>query len=542
MQEFSIFLLTSYGKMDKMNVSTYIDLTGIPKRLSGQRAPSKEQENEAIMQDIVKINQNDNVAVALRPLNKGEVLQTAEIAVTLMEDIPQGHKFALREIKSGEEVVKYGFRIGFAKEDIQPGQWVHVHNVKTALGDVLTYDYEPEGHQDVEPTEHTYFEGYRRTDGKAGIRNEIWIIPTVGCVNSIAKALETAAKKFVGGNVEDVIAFQHPYGCSQMGDDQENTRKVLADMIHHPNAGGVLVLGLGCENSNIPVLMDYIGAYDEQRVKFLQCQDVEDEMEAAMKLIGELAAYAGAFSREKIDASELIIGMKCGGSDGLSGITANPVVGAFSDLLVSKGGTTILTEVPEMFGAETLLMNRCATPELFDKTVDLINNFKNYFTSHNQTIYENPSPGNKKGGISTLEDKSLGCTQKSGSALVKGVLEYGEPVKVKGLNLLSAPGNDLVAATALAVSGAHMVLFTTGRGTPFASPVPTVKISSNSKLAGHKNNWIDFNAGRMVEDKTKEELAEELLGYVLEVASGRKVKSEEAGFHDMAIFKQGVTL
>ena len=542
MQEFSIFLLTSYGKMDKMNVSTYIDLTGIPKRLSGQRAPSKEQENEAIMQDIVKINQNDNVAVALRPLNKGEVLQAAETAVTLMEDIPQGHKFALREIKSGEEVVKYGFRIGFAKEDIQPGQWVHVHNVKTALGDVLTYDYEPEGHQDVEPTEHTYFEGYRRTDGKAGIRNEIWIIPTVGCVNSIAKALETAAKKFVGGNVEDVIAFQHPYGCSQMGDDQENTRKVLADMIHHPNAGGVLVLVLGCENSNIPVLMDYIGAYDEQRVKFLQCQDVEDEMEEAMKLIGELAAYAGAFSREKIDASELIIGMKCGGSDGLSGITANPVVGAFSDLLVSKGGTTILTEVPEMFGAETLLMNRCATPELFDKTVDLINNFKNYFTSHNQTIYENPSPGNKKGGISTLEDKSLGCTQKSGSALVKGVLEYGEPVKVKGLNLLSAPGNDLVAATALAVSGAHMVLFTTGRGTPFASPVPTVKISSNSKLAGHKNNWIDFNAGRMVEDKTKEELAEELLGYVLEVASGRKVKSEEAGFHDMAIFKQGVTL
>ena len=542
MQEFSIFLLTSYGKMDKMNVSTYIDLTGIPKRLSGQRAPSKEQENEAIMQDIVKINQNDNVAVALRPLNKGEVLQAAETAVTLMEDIPQGHKFALREIKSGEEVVKYGFRIGFAKEDIQPGQWVHVHNVKTALGDVLTYDYEPEGHQDVEPTEHTYFEGYRRTDGKAGIRNEIWIIPTVGCVNSIAKALETAAKKFVGGNVEDVIAFQHPYGCSQMGDDQENTRKVLADMIHHPNAGGVLVLGLGCENSNIPVLMDYIGAYDEQRVKFLQCQDVEDEMEEAMKLIGELAAYAGAFSREKIDASELIIGIKCGGSDGLSGITANPVVGAFSDLLVSKGGTTILTEVPEMFGAETLLMNRCATPELFDKTVDLINNFKNYFTSHNQTIYENPSPGNKKGGISTLEDKSLGCTQKSGSALVKGVLEYGEPVKVKGLNLLSAPGNDLVAATALAVSGAHMVLFTTGRGTPFASPVPTVKISSNSKLAGHKNNWIDFNAGRMVEDKTKEELAEELLGYVLEVASGRKVKSEEAGFHDMAIFKQGVTL
>ena len=327
-----------------------------------------------------------------------------------------------------------------------------------------------------------------------------------------------------------------------MGDDQEHTRTVLADMIRHPNAGGVLVLGLGCENSNIPVLKDYIGEYDGQRVKFLQCQDVEDEQEEAMRLLGELAAYAGAFRREKVDASELIVGMKCGGSDGLSGITANPTVGGFSDLLISKGGTTILTEVPEMFGAETILMNRCETPELFEQTVSLINDFKNYFTSHNQTIYENPSPGNKKGGISTLEDKSLGCTQKSGSAPVKGVLAYGEPVKVKGLNLLSAPGNDLVASTALAVSGAHIVLFTTGRGTPFASPVPTVKISSNSRLAGHKDNWIDFNAGRMVEDKTKEELARELFEYVLEVASGRKVKAEEAGFHDMAIFKQGVTL
>lgn len=493
------------------------------------------------MQDIVKINQNDNVAVALRPLEKGETLDVAGEKITLTEDIPQGHKFALKPIAKGGDVIKYGFRIGHAKEDIQTGQWIHVHNVKTALGDLLTYEYHPAG-KDVEPTEHAYFNGFRRSDGKAGIRNEVWIIPTVGCVNSIAKALEAEGKKLLKGTVEDVIAFPHPYGCSQMGDDQEHTRAMLADLIHHPNAGGVLVLGLGCENSNIPVLMDYIGEYDANRVKFLQCQDVEDEMEAAMALIQELIDYAAGFSREKIDASELIIGMKCGGSDGLSGITANPTVGAFSDLLVSKGGTTILTEVPEMFGAETLLMDRCATPELFEKTVALINNFKNYFTSHNQTIYENPSPGNKKGGISTLEDKSLGCTQKSGSALVRGVLEYGEPVKEKGLNLLSAPGNDLVAATALAASGAHMVLFTTGRGTPFASPVPTVKISSNSKIAGHKNNWIDFNAGRLVEDMSKEELAQELLNYVLEVASGRQVKSEAAGFHDMAIFKQGVTL
>lgn len=493
------------------------------------------------MQDFIRIHEDDNVAVALRSIAAGETLTVGQYQVTTLEEIPQGHKFALKPVPKDTEVVKYGFRIGYAKEDIPAGGWVHVHNLRTALGEVLDYTYEPVA-SGLKESEHAYFDGFRRADGKVGVRNEIWIIPTVGCVNSIAQALEKKAQKFVKGTVEDIIAFPHPYGCSQMGDDQENTRTVLADMVRHPNAGGVLVLGLGCENSNIPVLKEYIGEYDEQRVKFLQCQDVEDEQAEAMKLLEELAAYAGAFERETIDAGELVIGMKCGGSDGLSGITANPTVGAFSDLLIGKGGTTILTEVPEMFGAETLLMNRCETPELFEKTVDLINDFKNYFTSHNQTIYENPSPGNKKGGISTLEDKSLGCTQKSGSAQVKGVLAYGEPVKVKGLNLLSAPGNDLVASTALAVSGAHIVLFTTGRGTPFASPVPTVKISSNSKLAGHKDNWIDFNAGRMVEDKSKEELAQELFDYVLAVASGKKVKAEEAGFHDMAIFKQGVTL
>ena len=327
-----------------------------------------------------------------------------------------------------------------------------------------------------------------------------------------------------------------------MGDDQENTRKVFADIIHHPNAAGVLVLGLGCENSNIPVLMDYIGGYDSNRIKFLQCQDVEDETEEALRLIAEICETASKDQRQPCDASELIIGMKCGGSDGLSGITANPTVGAFSDLLISKGGTTILTEVPEMFGAETILMNRCKDKETFEKTVSLINDFKNYFIRHDQTIYENPSPGNKKGGISTLEDKSLGCTQKSGSAPVCGVLQYAERVKEKGLNLLSAPGNDLVASTALAVSGAQIVLFTTGRGTPFATLVPTMKISSNSKLAGHKSNWIDFNAGEMVEEKSGEEVAKALFEYVLKVASGEKVKAEAAGFHDIAIFKQGVTL
>lgn len=493
------------------------------------------------MQDFIRIHKNDNVAVALKPLPNGTTYNVDGNEVTVIEEIPQGHKFALRDIAVGEDVVKYGFRIGTTKEAVKKGAWVHVQNVKTALGDLLEYTYNPTG-SELEPTQKAYFDGFKRTNGKVGVRNEIWIIPTVGCVNSIASAMAKQAQYLKTGTIEEIVAFPHPYGCSQMGDDQENTRQILADLINHPNAGGVLVLGLGCENSNIEEIKKHMSEIDNDRVKFLVCQETEDEMADGLALLEELAAYAGQFKREKCDASELIIGMKCGGSDGLSGITANPVVGAFSDILISKGGTTILTEVPEMFGAETLLMDRCENEELFHKTVDLINDFKNYFTRHNQTIYENPSPGNKKGGISTLEDKSLGCTQKSGSALVKGVLAYGEQVQTKGLNLLSAPGNDLVASTALAASGAHIVLFTTGRGTPFASPVPTVKISSNSALYNKKTNWIDFNAGRLVEETPMEELSMDMFQYVLDVASGRKVKAEEAGFHDMAIFKQGVTL
>ena len=495
------------------------------------------------MQDFIKINKDDNVAVALKPIAKGTTVDVAGSSVTMLEDIPQGHKFAIKPIKKGDAVIKYGFRIGYAQADVEVGGWIHTHNLKTALGELLDYTYNPEGHKDVEPTDEAYFEGYMRENGKVGVRNEVWSIPTVGCVNSIARAIEAAARLNKPEGVDEVVAFTHPYGCSQTTEDQENTRTVLADLINHPNAGAVLVLGLGCENSRIEVLKNYIGEVNPDRVKFLQVQDVEDEQEAAAEIMEELMNYAAAFKREKVSAKELVIGMKCGGSDGLSGITANPTVGLFSDMLVSKGGTTILTEVPEMFGAETILMDRCANRELFDKTVCLINDFKEYFIKNGQEIYENPSPGNKDGGITTLEDKSLGCTQKSGSSLVKGVLAYGERVQNKGLNLLSAPGNDLVASTACAAAGAQIVLFTTGRGTPFASPVPTVKIATNSRLAGKKGNWIDFNAGRLVtDDVPMEQLAEELFKLVLDVASGRKVKAEIAGFHDLAIFKQGVTL
>ncbi|MBR1852382.1 MAG: altronate dehydratase [Lachnospiraceae bacterium] len=505
------------------------------------------------MQNFLKINDNDNVVVALNTIPKGDSIKVpvdgVEKEITALEEIPAGHKMALKDIPEGGEVIKYGYRIGNAKEAIKTGNWIHVHNVKTALGDLLEYTYEPTPVEEKK-TEDVTFMGFNRPNGKVGVRSDIWLVPTVGCVNNVADAIVRMANKWLDENREkeglqtvgEVVTFKHPYGCSQMGDDQEHTRTILADLINHPNAGGVLVLGLGCENSNIDVLKPYLGEIDENRTKFLICQEHDDEITDAVEVIKELAKYVAGFKREPISVSKLIIGMKCGGSDGLSGITANPLVGRFSDLLISKGGTTILTEVPEMFGAETILMNRCANEELFNQTVDLINDFKNYFKSHNQTIYENPSPGNKKGGISTLEDKSLGCTQKSGSALVKGVLAYGEPVKTPGLNLISAPGNDLVAATALAASGAHIVLFTTGRGTPCAAPVPTMKIATNSRLAGKKSNWIDFNAGVIVEDSNMETETKKLFDLVVETASGRKVRSEEAGFHDMAIFKQGVTL
>ena len=493
------------------------------------------------MKSFIKINPSDNVAVALIPLQKNTVIKLDDTTLTLTEDIMQGHKFSLKNLKPGDSIIKYGTPIGHATAEIPAGSWIHTHNLKTGLGDLLTYTYN-KNVSDLPHKEPKFFQGYRRKDGRVGVRNEIWIIPTVGCVNNVATAIERNSQQYITDQIDSVCAFPHPYGCSQMGDDQNNTRQILADLINHPNAAGVLVLGLGCENSNIDELKKYIGAYDEERVRFLVAQESEDEISDGIEIVKQLISYASAFKREPISASELIIGMKCGGSDGLSGITANPTVGAFSDKLIAMGGSTILTEVPEMFGAEVSLMNRCETEAIFNQTVTLINDFKNYFKSHNQTIYENPSPGNKKGGISSLEDKSLGCTQKSGSAPVKGVLSYGERVKEKGLNLLSAPGNDLVASTALAASGAHIVLFTTGRGTPFACPVPTVKISTNNQLAQKKHNWIDFNCGVIVNDTPLDELSDDLLDFVLDIASGKKSKSEEAEFHDMAIFKQGVTL
>lgn len=490
------------------------------------------------MTKFIKIHPDDNVAVAIHPVSKGDVYEN----ITITEDIPQGHKAAVRPVKCGENIIKYGFPIGHATKDITPGQWVHTHNMSTNLSGEIEYTYKPDFKYLTPKTPDTFL-GYKRNDGKVGIRNEIWIIPTVGCVNDIAKALVNENQHLVKGSIDGLYTFTHPYGCSQTGSDHAQTKKLLAALAKHPNAGSVLILSLGCENLTHEQFLEELGDFDHDRIKFLICQQVDDEMEEGNRLLQECAHYAGRFHREEVPSDKLLIGMKCGGSDGLSGITANPLVGRFSDMLISKGGSTILTEVPEMFGAENFLMNRCINKDVFDKASDMLNGFKNYFIRHNEVVYDNPSPGNKQGGITTLEDKSCGCVQKGGSAPIYDVIGYGEQVKTNGLNMLYGPGNDLVSSTALTASGAQLILFTTGRGTPFGAPAPTMKISTNTALADKKKNWIDFNAGVIADGKcTIEEAAEKLMDLVLKTASGKLTKTEKKGFREIAIFKEGVTL
>ena len=491
----------------------------------------------------LKINPADNVAVAITTLQKGEKFDIDGHEITLNEDIPAGHKFALQDFAEGENVIKYGYPIGHTRQAQKQGDWINEHNLQTNLAGLLEYTYNPVNAELNIPNRNLTFKGYRRKNGDVGVRNEVWIIPTVGCVNGIATQLANSLRQETGGiGVDAIMAYPHNYGCSQLGEDHENTKKILRDMVLHPNAGAVLVVGLGCENNQPDVFQEFLGEYDRERVKFLVVQKVHDEYEEGMKILRELYAKASQDQREDVPLSELRVGLKCGGSDGFSGITANPLLGMFSDFLVAQGGTTVLTEVPEMFGAETILMNRCHNKQLFEETVKLINDFKEYFLSHGEPVGENPSPGNKAGGISTLEDKALGCTQKCGKSYVEGVLPYGERLKVKGLNLLSAPGNDLVAATALASAGCHMVLFTTGRGTPFGTYVPTMKISTNSALAANKPTWIDFNAGVIVEDEPMEKTCERFIDYIIRVASGEFVNNEKKGYKEIAIFKTGVTL
>lgn len=495
-------------------------------------------------QAFLKINPADSVVVCLRAMKAGETVTDGDKEIKLLQDTPAGHKVLLTDKKEGEDIIKYGYPIGHAAKDLKAGEWVNENNLKTNLAGTLEYTYNPVDEKLNIPVENRTFKGYVRKNGDVGIRNEIWIVPTVGCVNGIAEQLaKELATETRLDDIDAVHAWHHNYGCSQLSEDHEATRKILRDIVLHPNAGAVLVLSLGCENNQPDDFMAMLGDYDKERIQLVVTQKVEgDELEYCMDILRKMYETCKNDKRVDVPVSKLRVGLKCGGSDGFSGITANPLEGEFSDWLVAQGGTSILTEVPEMFGAETILMNRCENRELFDQTVSLINNFKNYFLSHGEPVGENPSPGNKAGGISTLEDKALGCTQKCGRAPVSGVLEYGDRLQTTGLNLLSAPGNDLVAATALASAGCHLVLFSTGRGTPFGTFVPTMKISTNTDLYNRKKNWIDFNAGQLVDGKTMKELVPEFIDKILAVASGEPARNEVNGYSEISIFKNGVTL
>ena len=506
----------------------------------------------------LKINPADSVVVCLSAKQKGEIIEVDGQRITINQDTPAGHKILIKDVAKGEDIIKYGYPIGHARQAMKAGDWVNESNLKTNLSGTLEYTYQPVNKELDISCEDRTFRGYKRQNGDVGIRNEIWIVPTVGCVNGIAEKLAESLRKEIThlGNhklqtsniklqssIDAIYAWHHNYGCSQLSEDHENTRKILRDICLHPNTGAVLVLSLGCENNQPEDFMAMLGDYDQRRIRLLVTQKVEgDEMEEGMRILRELYGIAKEDKREEVPVSELRVGLKCGGSDGFSGITANPLVGEFSDWLVAQGGTSVLTEVPEMFGAETILMNRCRTEELFNQTVSMINNFKDYFLSHGEPVGENPSPGNKAGGISTLEDKALGCVQKCGKAPVSGVMEYGDRLQDKGLNLLSAPGNDLVAATALASCGCHMVLFTTGRGTPFGTFVPTMKIATNPTLAKNKPNWVDFSAGQLVEGRTMQELLPEFIDKVIAIANGQPTKNESNDYREISIFKNGVTL
>ncbi len=492
------------------------------------------------------IRPNDNIGVAVSLIAKGEQFPANGKTITALSEIGVGHKVALMDIKQGDGVFKYGMRIGSSSSDIPAGEWVHSHNLKTDLVGELAYNYTPQTKKQNSDTKNIpTFMGYKRKNGRVGTRNEIWVINSVGCVNRSAERIsQMANQRFIRDNFDGVFSFSHPFGCSQLGDDLINTRAVLGGLARNPNAGAVLVLGLGCENLQLDQLIKSIPDLDPNRLRFFNSQLVSDEIEEGLKAIEELFNAMKDDKREEVPVSELTIGVKCGGSDGFSGITANPLVGRITDVLTGYNGRVLQTEVPEMFGAEQLLMNRAATPKVFDDIVKLINNFKNYFLKYDQPVYENPSPGNKAGGLTTLEEKSLGAIQKGGTATITEILNYGEQITQRGLVLVNAPGNDGVSSTAMIASGATIVLFTTGRGTPLGFPAPTIKISTNTALYQSKPNWIDFNAGGIADGVVSfDELTKQFLSYIIDVASGKiKAKNEVNGYKEIAIWKTGVTL
>lgn len=493
-------------------------------------------------ESIHLVDSRDHVATALRDLTTGEKVRLHGQALIVGADIPKGHKIATRPVRSGEDVLKYGWPIGRATRDIAAGDHVHVHNVATRLEGVEDYSFSPAPVTRPPAADARTFQGFRRKNGRAGTRNEIWVLCTVGCVANTARRIAEKANQRFSGRVDGVHAFPHPFGCSQLGDDLAHTRKLIAALASHPNAGGVLILGLGCENNQLKTLLESAPDIDRERLRSFTTQMVEDELEDGLAAVEALVEIAERDQREPVPISQLVVGLKCGGSDGFSGVTANPLVGRIADKVAEAGGTPVLTEIPEIFGAENVLLQRAATQEVFDAAVAVIDDFKRYFIEANQPIYENPSPGNIAGGITSLEEKSLGAVQKGGRSPLVEVLRYGDKVGRHGLTLLEAPGNDAVSSTALTAAGATVILFTTGRGTPLGFPAPTLKIASNSGLAQRKPGWIDFDAGQVLEGVSMDAAADRLMDLVIATASGKATKAEQNGEREIAIWKSGVTL
>ena len=482
--------------------------------------------------------------MAVREIEAMTPVLVAGRSIQLLQTIPRGHKFAIRDIAIGESVRKYGAPIGSATQDIPRGAHVHSHNLATRLSGIDEYRYAGAlpAHDRTLPATARQFMGYRRADGRVGTRNEIWVLCTVGCVGRTAERIARVASARFKGRIDGVFAFPHQFGCSQLGGDLDRTRNLIATLASHQNAGGVLILGLGCESNQLGSLLKEIPEAAKSRVRSFAAQQTSDETEEGLRVVEELVRIAELDRREPFGLEALSIGLKCGGSDGFSGITANPLLGRIADRVTDSGGIAILTEIPEVFGAEQLLMERAADVGVFDGIVSVVNDFKQYFIRNEQPVSENPSPGNIAGGITTLEEKSLGAVQKGGHATVTQVLRYGQRVSRPGLALLEAPGNDGVSSTALVAAGATLLLFTTGRGTPLGFPVPTLKISSNSALAQNKPHWIDFDAGRLLSGADSETLTDEFLDLIVATASGQPARNELNEEREIAIWKDGVTL
>ena len=489
--------------------------------------------------DFVLLNPRDSVVVALRGFQAGDTLALGEEAIQLLDSVPPGHKVAIRPVAAGEPIFKFGWSIGVATKPIRVGQHVHTQNVKC------------DHHIDLEaistdvPAElprlegHT-FEGFRRADGRVGTRNYLAVISNVNCSASVARMIASRFDQQTLAafpNVDGVISFRHEGGCAMAfnGSRHRMLSRVLGGMARHPNIGGFLLVGLGCEQGTLDHLVQSQGLQGEA-VPVLSIQSAggtSKTVERGVEIAAGLLKQVNGFQRETVPASHLVLGTECGGSDGYSGITANPALGAAADRLVACGGTAILSETSEIFGAEHLLTRRARSRAVAEKLLERIEWWKWYCSNYGEELDNNPSVGNKAGGLTTITEKSLGAVSKGGTTPLEAVYEYAEPVQQQGFVVMDTPGFDPASVTGMVAGGANLIAFTTGRGSCFGSkPTPTFKIASNTRLFQQLPEDMDFNAGQVVEGRSVDEVGQELFSRLLDTASGKPTCSEALGIGD----------